>query len=136
MKTSEKRYRKHWIIHWAASSLIFFCSSASAEFRHFDEWTKTEKALAISYAAGAYIDHRQTRVGLRNGYKEANPIYGNNPHRDKSIIINVALASIAYAAVGYNKPNELNSLLIGGNVARWGAVIHNDSLGISWEVAF
>lgn len=109
---------------------------ASAEFRHFNAWTKTEKSLAFAYTAGAYIDHRQTRVGLRNGYSEINPLYGSDPHRDKSILINAAVMGIAYAAIGYNKPDELNPLLVGGVVARWGAVIHNDSIGISWKVAF
>ena len=135
MKTSATHYKKLWTILCLISSILF-SPLASAEFRHFHDWTDTEKALAVAYTAGAYIDHRQTRVGLRNGYTEANPLYGSNPHRDKSILINVALMGIAYAAVGYHKPDELNPLLIGGSVARWGAVIHNDSIGVSWKVAF
>jgi hypothetical protein len=137
MKTSEKRYRKHWIIRWAASSLIFFSSSASAEFRHFDEWTKTEKALFTSYVAASYIDHRQTRVGLRNGYTEGNKlIYGSNPHRDKSIIINSIIIGGVYTLIGKHEPGAFDTVLLGGSVARWGAVIHNDSIGVSWKVAF
>lgn len=135
MKTSAIHYKKLWtILCLTAASL--FSPLASAEFRHFDEWTDKEKALAISYTAASYIDHRQTRVGLRQGYKEANPIYGSNPHRDKSILINTAFMAIGYAAIGYHKPDELNHLLLGGNVTRWGAVIHNDSIGVSWKVAF
>lgn len=136
MKTSATHYKKLWTILCLTTASLF-SPLASAEFRHFNEWTDKEKALAVAYTAGAYIDHRQTRVGLRNGYKEGNKfVYGSNPHRDKSALINAAIMGIAYAAVGYNKPDELNPLLIGGAVARWGAVIHNDSIGISWKVAF
>jgi len=136
MKTSATHYKKLWITLWLTTASLF-SPLASAEFRHFDEWTDKEKALAIGYVAGSYIDHRQTRVGLRNGYTEGNKlIYGSNPHRDKSILVNAAFMAIGYAAVGYHKPDELNPLLLGGNVARWGAVIHNDSIGVSWKVAF
>lgn len=137
MKTLEKRYRKHWIIHWAVSSLLFFSTAASAEFRHFDDWTKKEKTLFLSYAAASYIDHRQTRVGLRNGYTEGNKfVYGSNPHRDKSIIINSLVLTGVYTLVGKHGPGDFDTVLLGGNIARWGAVIHNDSIGVSWRVAF
>jgi len=109
---------------------------ASAEFRHFSDWTKKEKTLYTSYAVASYIDHRQTRVGLRNGYHEANPIFGNDPHRDKSILINSLVLAGTYYMVGYFRPDETNAVLLGGNIARWGVVLHNDSIGVSWKVAF
>jgi len=136
MKTLEKRYRKHWIILWAIS-LCFFTTPVYAEFRHFSDWTKTEKSLFLTYTAASYIDHRQTRVGLRNGYTEGNKlIYGTNPHRDKSIIINTVIIAGVYTLIGKHEPGQFDTVLLGGNIARWGAVIHNDSIGVSWKVAF
>lgn len=119
--------------------LIILCltpSVAAAEFRHFNEWTKKEKTLFTSYTVAAYIDHRQTRVGLRNGYYETNPIFGDNPHRDKSILINSLILGGAYYFVGAYEPDEWNVVLLGGNIARWGVVLHNDSIGVSWKAAF
>ena len=135
MKTSEKRCKKHWIIHWAVISLLVFSSQASAECRHFSEWTKKEQSLFLAYNTVAYIDHRQTRVGLRNGYKETNPIYGQ-AHRDKSIIINGIVAAGAYYFIGKNDPNYFNLVLAIGTTGRAAAVYHNDSIGVSWKVAF
>ena len=110
-------------------------SVAANEFRHWSSWTSREKSLSAAYVTAAYIDHRQTRVALRNGYTEMNPIYGQ-AHRDKSILINTVVMAAAYAAVGYSKPDELNSFLVGATLVRWGTVIHNDRIGISWRVAF
>ena len=119
--------------------LITLCltpSLAHAEFRHFNDWTKKEKSLFTSYAVASYIDHRQTRVGLRNGYVEKNPLYGSNPHRDKSIAINTLVLGGAYYLVGSFEPDDFNAALLGGNIARWGVVLHNNSVGVSWQVAF
>lgn len=117
-------------------TLLLTASPAHAEFRHFNEWTNTEKGLFLAYHTAAYIDHRQTRVGLRNGYTEANPLYGTHPHRDKSIAINLAFSSLMYYAVGHYAPDDTNALMLGGVVARTSVVIHNDNIGISWKVAF
>ena len=126
----KKSYKKLLI------TLCLIPSVANAEFRHFNEWTKKEKALFTSYTLAAYVDHRQTRVGLRNGYTEANPVFGKNPHRDKSILINSLVLAGSYYMVGYFKPDETNVVLLGGNIARWGVVAHNNNIGISWKVAF
>ena len=128
--TWKKSYKKLWII------LCLIASPAHAEFRHFNDWTNKEKTLFTSYAVASYIDHRQTRVGLRNGYTESNPLYGSNPHRDKSIAVNTLVLAGAYYLVGVVEPDEFNAALLGGNIARWGVVAHNDSIGISWKVAF
>ena len=122
---------KHFLITLSLISL-----PAHAEFRHFNDWTSSEKGLFLWYNTMTYIDHRQTRVGLRNGYVEANPLYGNHPHRDKSIAINLLFSSAMYWAVGNYGPDNTNPLLIGGAVARTSVVIHNDSIGVSWKVAF
>lgn len=130
MKILKKHFKKLLII------LCLTPSVANAEFRHFDEWTKKEKTLYTSYVVASYIDHRQTRVGLRNGYREANPIFGDNPHRDKSILINSLILAGTYYVVGAYEPDDWNTVLLGGNIARWGVVLHNDSIGVSWKTAF
>lgn len=118
--------------------LIILCltpSVATAEFRHFKDWSNKEKGLFLAYNTAAYIDHRQTRVALRNGYTERNPIYGQ-AHRDKSAAINLLISSGIYYAVGRYGENELTTHLTSLLVTRTAVVIHNDSIGISWKVAF
>jgi len=120
--------------------LIILClipSIAHAEFRHFNDWTRTEKGLFLAYHTAAYIDHRQTRVGLRNGYIEDNTwLYGSNPHRDKSIAVNLAISGVMYYAIGKYSADELNAGMLGAVVGRTAVVVHNDSVGVSWKVAF
>jgi len=85
----------------------------------------------------AYIDHRQTRVGLRNGFVEQNSwLYGEKPHRDKSAAINLVISGTMYYAIGKFPADELNTGMIGALVGRTAVVIHNDSVGVSWKVAF
>ena len=119
--------------------LFLFSSPALAEFRHFDDWSDKEKALFLSYTTVAYIDHRQTRVALAdpcNCYSEANPLYGSNPHRDKSIAINLAVLGGIYYIVGKVPEDKANYALLGATLARTAVVIHNDNIGVSWRVAF
>ena len=118
------------------TTLLLTASPAYAEFRHFNEWTGAEKRLFLTYNTMSYIDHRQTRVGLRNGFVEKNPLYGKNPHRDKSIAINVLVNGGLYYLVGSSNPDKVNALVLGGIVARTAVVYNNDQLGISWKVAF
>ena len=133
MKNFGRHFKKLWII------LCLIPSTAFAEFRHFNEWSNKEKALFISYGTVAYIDHRQTRWALSHPcecYVEANPVYGSNPHRDKSIAINLAAAGFIYWAVGTFEEDALNPYLFGATLGRTAVVIHNDSIGIDWRVAF
>ena len=134
MKNFGRHFKKLWIIPF-----LILSGSASAEFRHFNDWSAKEQALFISYGTAAYIDHQQTRAALRDPcecYKEANPLYGSNPHRDKSIAVNTAALGLIYWAVGSFQEDELNTYLFGATVARTAVVIHNDSIGIDWRVAF
>ena len=133
MKNFAKHFKKLSII------LCLIPSIALAEFRHFDDWSDKEKALFLTYGTVAYIDHRQTRIALDhpcNCYSEANPLYGSNPHRDKSIAINLAAIGILYWGVGSLPENKVNRYLLGATVGRAAVVIHNDSVGISWTRAF
>jgi hypothetical protein len=75
-------------------------------------------------------------VGLRNGYTEANPLYGTHAHRDKSIAINLLFSGAMYWAIGHYQPDDTNALILGGLIARTSVVIHNDNIGVSWKVAF
>ena len=133
MKTFAKHFKKLWII------LCLIPSTALAEFRHFDDWSDKEKALFLTYGTVAYIDHRQTRIALDdpcNCYRETNPLYGSNPHRDKSIAINLAVMGLLYYGVGALPEDTTNPYLLGATLARTAVVIHNDSIGISWTRAF
>ena len=134
MKNFGRHFKKLWIIPF-----LILSGSASAEFRHFNDWSKKEKALFISYGTVGYIDHRQTRVALSDPcecYSEANPLYGSTPHADKSIAINLAAMGVIYWAVGSFEADKLNPYLLGATLGRTAVVVHNDSIGIDWRVAF
>lgn len=122
---------KHFLITLSLISL-----PAHAEFRHFNDWTSSEKRLFLAYQTVAYIDHRQTRVGLRNGYIEKNPLYGTDPHKDKSIAINMLVAGGMYWMIGQFEPDDTTGLMLGAIISRTAVVYHNDSIGVSWKVAF
>ena len=133
MKNFAKHFKKLSII------LCLIPSTALAEFRHFDDWSDKEKALFLTYGTVAYIDHRQTRIASNdpcNCYTEANPLYGSNPHKDKSMAINLAALGIIYGAVGSFPEDKLNPYLLGATLGRTAVIIHNDSIGISWTRAF
>lgn len=115
--------------------LLLFSSPAMAEFRHFNEWSTKEKSLFLAYNTAAYIDHRQTRVGLRNGYTEMNPLYGD-AHRDKSAAINFLISGTVYYLVGSYEEDVLQYPLLALALSRTAVVVRNDSVGISWRVAF
>ena len=122
---------KHFLITLSLISL-----PVHAEFRHFNDWTANEKRLFLAYHTIAYIDHRQTRVGLRNGFVEKNPLYGTDPHRDKSIAINMLFSGGMYWMIGQFEPDDTTGIMLGAIISRTAVIYHNDSLGVSWKVAF
>lgn len=127
----KKNYKKLLI------TLCLITNPAQAEFRHFKDWTAAEKRLFLAYNTVAYVDHRQTRVGLRNGHIEQNSwLYGNKPHRDKSAAINFAISGLMYYTIGKFPADEMNAGMLGAVVGRTAVVIHNDRIGVSWQVAF
>lgn len=133
MKIFAKHFKKLSII------LCLIPSTALAEFRHFNDWSDKEKALFLTYGTAAYIDHQQTRVALDdpcNCYSEANPLYGSKPHRDKAVAINLAAMGLLYWGVGSLPQDKVNPYLLGATLGRTAVVIHNDSIGIDWRVAF
>lgn len=135
MKTLEILCKKH-LTTLCLTSIMLFCSSvAQAEFRHFNDWTKKEQSLYAANILVAYIDHKQTNYGLDNGYSEKNPLYGNR-HPDKSIAINALAYGAVYWAVGHYAEDETTTYLLGGLLSRTAVVVHNDSIGVSWKVAF
>lgn len=122
------------------SFLLGFSSASHAEFRHFNDWTKKEKTVFIAYGTASWIDHRQTQWALDHPcqcYKESNKlVYGSDPHRDKSLIINTIALSTVYWAIGTFEPDVTVPVLGTAVVFRFGVVVSNDQLGASWQVAF
>ena len=131
MKTLKKNFKKLLII------LCLIPSVSHAEFRHFNDWTAAEKKRFLAYNTIAYIDYKQTREGLKTeGYIEANPLFGKNPHRDKALAVQLAATGLIYYGIGYYPENKTNNVLLGAIIARTAVVIHNDSIGLSWRAAF
>lgn len=119
--------------------LLLFCAPSYAEFRHINEWTDKEKAVFFTYSAITYIDVQQTRWALDHPcqcYYEANPIFGKDPHKDKLYLISALSTAAVYSAIGYEAPNAALKPLWILNAVRFGVVVHNNSVGVSWEVAF
>lgn len=120
--------------------LLGFSSNSQAEFRHFNEWTKKEKGVFLAYTTVAWIDHRQTQWALDHPcecYSESNTlVYGSNPSRDKSLIINAVALSAIYWTVGTFEPDASVPVLGTATLVRFGVVISNDNIGASWQVAF
>ena len=117
-----------------------FSSTSHAEFRHFNDWTKKEKGVFLAYTTVSWIDHRQTRWALDHPcqcYKESNElVYGSDPHRDKSLIINTIALSAVYWGIGTFEPDVAVPAIGTAAVVRFGVVVTNDQLGASWQVAF
>jgi len=133
MKNFAKHFKKLWII------LCLIPSTAFAEFRHFNDWSTKEKAWFVGYQTASWIDYTQTRWALThpcNCWHEENPLYGKHPHPDKVLLGNVASAIGAYLYVGYHPKDDKVWFLQGAMALRTAVVIHNDSIGIDWRVAF
>jgi len=94
----------------------------------------------LAYTTVAWIDHRQTQWALDHPcecYRESNTlIYGSDPSRDKSLIINAIALSAVYWAVGTFEPDTSVPVLGTAALVRFGVVISNDNIGASWQVAF
>ena len=122
--------------------LIILClipSIAQAEFRHFNNWTTKEQALYTGYATVSYIDYKQTKIALNHScgcYQEGNPLYGKSPPEAKIIAVNVAILGLFYYSIGNADKDKFNTALSIVLASRTAIVIHNDSIGVSWRVAF
>ena len=86
---------------------------AGAEFRHFNDWSKSEKLAFTSFVALQVIDVKQTAWGLKqkreNGtwkYKEANPLYGNRPSTSKLLALQALTTLGVYFLVGDTPPES------------------------------
>ena len=133
MKTLKKNFKKLLII------LCLTPSVSHAEFRHFNDWTKEEKALYTGYNLISYIDYSQTKSALSdlcNCYIEANPIFGKNPDSDTILAANVLASAYVYYSVGSRLPNNFNKTMAVVTGVRTAIVIHNDQIGVSWSVGF
>lgn len=133
MMSFEKWYKKLWII------LCLIPSTAFAEFRHFDEWSTKEKAWFAGYQTASWIDYSQTKWFLTRPcecWYEQNPFYGRYPHPDKILLGTVVSALGTYLYVGYHPKDDKLRFLQTAAVFRAAVVVHNDSVGVDWRVAF
>ena len=88
-------------------------SYAGEEFRHFKDWSKSEKLAFTSFVALQAIDVQQTTWGLKqkreNGtwrYKEANPLYGNRPSTGKVVAMQALTTLSLYLLLGDTPPDS------------------------------
>ena len=144
MKTLGILCKNTWTIHSAvASALLIACllfsHQAQADFRHFGDWTTKEKGLFTAYNVLSYVDYQQTIAALKHPcgcYREANPLFGDHPSKDKLILTQAAVAGVLYYSIGKNPEGRLNRTMMYGIAVRSYVVYHNNEVGLSWKVAF
>ena len=86
---------------------------AGDDFRHFNDWSKSEKLAFTSFVALQAMDIKQTAWGLEqkreNGtwmYREANPLYGSRPSIGKLVAMQALTALGVYLLVGDTPPES------------------------------
>ena len=86
---------------------------AGDEFRHFNDWSKSEKLAFTSFIALQAIDIKQTAWGLKQKnsdgewrYREANPLYGNRPSTGKLVAMQALTTLGVYFLVGDTPPES------------------------------
>lgn len=146
MKTLEKLCKKFLTIHSRTVKIVLaflllgLTTTVHAnEFRHWNEWTNKEKISYTTYNTLMYIDLNQTKTALKDPcdcYKEANPLFGKDPHIDSIILFNVFASSYLYWYVGSREEDSGNKIMWGLSALRVGVIFHNHQVGISWRVAF
>jgi uncharacterized protein YfiM (DUF2279 family) len=100
-------------------------------------WTDTQKALYLSAQAATVIDWAQTRHIAKSPdkFQEVNPLIGKNPSTDK-VDAFMAGRMVANHLIAHNISEEWRTpVLVGINIAYWGAVIHNDRIGVKMDHA-
>jgi len=100
-------------------------------------WTTTQKALYLSAQSATVIDWAQTRYIAKHPDKftEVNPILGKKPSTDNVDAFMVARLALNHGVAHYVGDNYRTPVLIGMNLAYWGAVIHNDRIGVKMDHA-
>lgn len=119
--------------------LLGMPSMAYAEFRHWDEWTRKEKTAFAIYNTLAYADYSQTRTALSHEcgcYVEANSLFGKDPHPDRILLVNVIASASIYHLVGNSQPDTGVKFMGTLSAIRFGVILHNDRVGISWRAGF
>ena len=129
----------------AVLCLCLTADTAIAEFRHFGDWTTEEKAWFTTYAASSYIDYRQTSWALNkrgvNGeylFEEANPLLGKRPNSSKVAafkLLGVAGLYYGIGEMGFSN-KEFAWAARAAVLLQVGVVIHNDSIGAEFKIAF
>lgn len=94
-----------------------------------DEWTLRDTVLEASFAATVFVDWRQTRWALGNGYEETNPLLGKHPSHTR-LDLSVLGAVIGHAVVSRILPARTRTLWQSTSLfVEAGAVTHNASIG-------
>jgi hypothetical protein len=114
------------------SLLVGYACNAQA-----DDWSTEDKWLFGIFISASAIDASQTLEGLDerfpNGqpkYREANPLYGDNPS-DKRIIYTKLVGVGIVWALAELYPKSRNNILWGVDAITLGIVAHNYSIGVN-----
>lgn len=125
---------------------MMFSSMANAgEFRHFSEWTPEQKAEFLLFTGVSYIDYSQTTWAMKQKdtdgnriYYELNPILGKHPSNESVALLSVIAVGYYYYLIGIDSVDKNSSIM--GRTAMFSikvaAVLHNDSVGISFSTAW
>ena len=129
----------------AALILLLVSSTAAASaFRHFDEWTTEEKAWFAAYGLSSYVDYKQTMhaTSLRNAdgsyvYEERNPLLGTRPTEAKVLGLKLLAGAYLYHNIGKwgFETKRTKRTTIAVTMMQVAVVVHNDSLGVGFNVA-
>lgn len=75
---------------------LWLCCLMNVSLAETRPWTEQEKLLGAAALTLHAMDFSQTSYGIRQGYKELNPMIGSQPHEDKLAAMFVASAIGAY----------------------------------------
>lgn len=117
--------------------LILFSSSASAEYR---DWDQERKNIFLAYNIISTIDLLQTTSALNdpcNCYKEANPLLGSYPS-DETLIAVTLLGNYAmYKWLDQSNFSRNDRIAAKAAVfTRLVVVAHNHSVGVRIDIPF
>lgn len=75
---------------------LWLCCLMNVSLAENRPWTDQEKLLGATALTLHAMDIAQTSYGMRQGYRELNPLIGSHPHEDKLAAIFLASAIGAY----------------------------------------
>ena len=75
---------------------LWLCCLMNVSLAENRPWSEEEKKLAAVAMTLHAVDFAQTSYGIRQGYRELNPVIGSHPHEDRLAAFFVASAIGAY----------------------------------------